>query len=185
MDTGMAMLPGARRCREGPTMKSLPPLFCLALMATTASCSGGDGAIPKGDPARVVDAIKADEVHWNADWKSGDPEKVAAHFGSGAVVMIPGAAPLVGAAAIKAGVQQAMNDPDFAYAFASDKVQVASSGDLAVSRGAYTETSDDPAAKTKVTTAGTFVTVYKPQADGVWRAVWDISTPGAPAAPAP
>jgi ketosteroid isomerase-like protein len=166
-------------------MKTLPPLLCLSLAMLSASCSGGDIAIPKSDPARVVDAIKSDEVRWNTDWKSGDADKVAAHFGSGAVVMIPGAAPMAGAAAIKAGIQQAMNDPDFAFAFASEKVEVASSGDLAVSRGAYTETSDDPAAKTRVTTAGTFVTVYKPQADGAWRAVWDISTPGAPAPPAP
>jgi len=166
-------------------MKSLSLLLCLAPAALAASCGGADTMIPKSDPARVVDAIKADEVHWNADWKSGDPDKVAAHFGPGAVVMAPGAPPMVGDAAIKGGVQQVMNDPTFSFTFASDKVDVASSGDLAASRGVYTETRSDPSTKAKVTTTGTFVTVYKPQADGVWRAVWDISTPGVPPPPAP
>lgn len=167
-------------------MKPLPFLLLLALPALTASCGGGgDTRIPKGDPARVVDAIKADEVHWNADWKSGDPDKVAAHFGPGATVMVPGAPPMVGDAAIKAGVQQAMNDPAFTFVFSSDKVDVAASGDLAASRGVYTETDSDPTTKAKVVTTGTFVTVYKPQSDGVWRAVWDISTPGAAPPPAP
>jgi hypothetical protein len=35
----------------------------------------------------------------------------------------------------------------------------------------------------RIDTVGAFVTVYKRQPDGSWKAIWDIATPGA--APAP
>ena len=64
--------------------------------------------------------------------------------------------------------------------FSSDRVRVAASGDLAVAHGAYKETTTDPRTGSPVTTIGSYVTVYKPDASGVWRAVWDISTPAGP-----
>jgi ketosteroid isomerase-like protein len=168
--------------RERPIMKSSPILASLTLALLAAACSPmGEASAPKADPARIVDAIKTDEVHWNADWKSGDANKVAAHYAPGAIVMVPGGAPVTGPA-ITSGIQAALNDPGFVLTFASDKVEVSASGDLAVTHGAYTQTDTDPNTKSPVTTSGSFVTVYKPQADGTWKAVWDITTPGAPAA---
>jgi ketosteroid isomerase-like protein len=95
--------------------------------------------------------------------------------------METGEAPVSGIEAIRAAVQKTIDDPAFSLTFSSDRVDVAASGDLAASKGAFTETSTDPAAKTKSKVAGTFVTVYRPQADGSWKAVWDIATPGATA----
>jgi len=91
---------------------------------------------------------------------------------------MPGEAPVTGVEAIRAGTQKDMDDPGFSLTFNSDKVDVAASGDLAVSRGAFTLTATDPATKAAATTTGTFVTVYKPQSDGSWKAIWDIATPG-------
>ena len=147
-------------------------------MSSSSERATVKGARPQINSAKVVDTIKTDEVHWNADWKSGDAGKLTAHFAPKATVMMPGAAPIQGQAAIKDVVQQAMDDPAFTFIFASEKVDVAGSGDLAVSRGAFTETSTDPKTKTVITTKGSFVTVYKPGPDGVWRATWDIATPG-------
>ncbi len=166
-------------------MKSSPLLASLALAVFAAACSPtGEASAPKTDPARIVDAIKTDEVHWNADWKSGDANKVAAHYALGAVVIVPGGSPATGPA-IVAGIQAALNDPGFALTFASDKVEVSASGDLAVTHGAYSQTDTNPNTKAPVTTTGSFITVYKPQPDGSWKAVWDITTPGAPAPAAP
>jgi ketosteroid isomerase-like protein len=131
------------------------------------------------DTARIVDAIKTDEVHWNADWKSGDAARLAAHFAPDAVVMSSGAAPLVGTAAIQSAASQLIGQPGFRFAFTSDRVDVAASGDLAATHGSYRMTSDDPRTGAPVTEAGSYVTVYKPAANGVWKAVWDITTPGA------
>jgi ketosteroid isomerase-like protein len=132
------------------------------------------------DTARIVDSIKTDEVHWNSDYRSGDAGALAGHYAAGATLMVPGTAPMVGTAAIKAGLAEALTDKAFTLTFASDKVDVSSSGDLAAARGSYTETATDPKTKAVVTGKGSYVTVYKPQPDGAWKAVWDINTPGPP-----
>jgi ketosteroid isomerase-like protein len=158
-------------------MKAATLLYCLAPLALAACGPKVEGPKPAIDTAKAVDLIKTDEVHWNADWKSGDPAKVAAHYAQGATVMIPGAAPMVGQPAILAGVKGAMDDPGFSLTFASDKVDIAASGDLAATRGTYRETAQDPKTHAAATITGSYVTVYKPQADGAWKAVWDITTP--------
>jgi uncharacterized protein (TIGR02246 family) len=159
-------------------MKAVRRLVCLTTALLAAACAPKADK-PKFNAARVVDNIRTGEVKWNADWKSGDPGKVVAHYAPEAILMVPGEAPLVGLEAIRAGAQKSMDDPAFTLSFSSDKVDVATSGDLAVSRGVFKETATDPANKAAVDATGTFVTVYKPQSDGSWKAIWDIATPGA------
>ena len=154
-----------------PPRAALPACLCALLLAGCGS--GGRSAV---DTAKIVDSIKSDEVRWNADYKSGDAAKVAAHYAADAVAMSPGEATAVGAAAIKAADEQGFADPKYALTFASDKVDVAASGDLAVAHGTYRETTTDPKTGAAVTASGNYVTVYKPGADGVWKAVWDINT---------
>jgi ketosteroid isomerase-like protein len=61
---------------------------------------------------------------------------------------------------------------------------VAGSGDLAYSRGTYTMTMTDPKTKKPVTDHGSYVTDYRKQPDGSWKAVADIVTSEVPMAPA-
>jgi uncharacterized protein (TIGR02246 family) len=155
-------------------------VFMLSAAVLLAACHSSK---PAFNAARAVDAIRASEVQWNLDWKSGDAGKVTAHYAPDAVVMDPGEAPTKGAEAIRASVQQTIDDPAFSLSFNSDKVDVSASGDLAVSRGTYKMTATDPATKAVQASAGTFVTVYKPQPDGSWKAVWDIAAAGPTPAP--
>ena len=152
---------------------------CLGV-ALVAGC--GQRPHPPVDTAKVVDAIKTDEVHWNADWKSGDAARLASHFAPNAVVMSSGAAPLVGTASIQSATNRLISQPGFSFAFVSERVDVAASGDLAAARGTYKLTGSNPRTGVPVTEAGSYVTVYKPAANGVWKAVWDITAPGAAAA---
>lgn len=154
-------------------------LACLGAVLL-AGCSAAKKPV---DTARIVDAIKTDEIHWNADYKAGDAARVAAHYAPDAVAMYPGYPAAVGAAAIKTANEQAFADPKYGLTFSSDRVVVAASGDLAVARGAYRETTTDPKTGQAVTAAGSYVTVYKPDASGVWKAVWDINTPSGAGAP--
>ena len=169
--------------RKSPA-RSLP--FIVLASLTVMGLSACDRAKPQPViTAKIVDEIKADEVHWNSDYRSGDPGKVASHYAAHATVMMPGVAPLVGAPAIRAALEEAYQDPHFGVSFSSDRVDVATSGDLAATRGTWRQTTTDPATKHPVVATGTFVTVYKPQADGKWRAVWDILSPSpVPTAPA-
>ncbi|HWE98660.1 MAG TPA: nuclear transport factor 2 family protein [Caulobacteraceae bacterium] len=138
--------------------------------------------------AHVVDAIKSDEVHWNTQWKYKNPDDLMGHYAPDAVLMVDNAAPASGAPAIRALIQGALEDPAFAYSFSSERIVVAKSFDLAVARGAYTETGTDPATKQPRTVQGAYVMTYAPGPDGGWRVTWQIDTPGPAAkttAPAP
>ena len=167
-------------------MNAISILAALAAALALTACGEVKPAKPAPDTAKIVDTLRADEVHWNADWLSGDAGKITAHYAPTAVVMMAGSPVTAGAAAIKASVQDEINDPGFALTFASDKVDVAQSGDLAVARGHFTLKHTDPASKAVVAATGSFITVYKPGADGRWKAVWDITAPDAgAAAPSP
>lgn len=163
-------------------MKASPLILGLCAAAAVSACAPAATPPAKAsvDTAKIVDAIKTDEVHWNADYKSGDPAKIAGHYAPGAVLMVPGAPPAVGAAAIEAMEKQATGDSAFTLTFASDKVDVGAAGDLAVAHGTYKQTATNPKTKAVGSESGSYVTVYRPGSDGSWKAVWDINTPGAP-----
>ena len=57
-------------------------------------------------------------------------------------------------------------------------MRVAAAGDMADSRGHYTITTTDKATSKAVTGSGTYLTVYKKQADGGFKAVEDMIIPG-------
>jgi len=163
-------------------MRAAPIVSLVFIAAAALGCTpAGAPDKPSVDTAKIVDAIKADEVHWNADWQARDDAKVASHYGPRAILMIANTPVTTGAAAIQASVKQALADPGFSLAFSSDKVDVGASGDLAAARGTYKLTATDPKTKAVVTETGAYVTVYKPQTDGTWKAIWDITAPGPPA----
>jgi ketosteroid isomerase-like protein len=62
--------------------------------------------------------------------------------------------------------------------FAADRVQVAEAGDMAYSRGHYTLQMTDKATNKPSISHGSYLTVYKKEADGSWKAVEDFITPG-------
>jgi ketosteroid isomerase-like protein len=66
-------------------------------------------------------------------------------------------------------------DPAFSLQFQAMHVEVAKSGDLAYTHGAYTMVMTDPASKKVVNDRGSYVTVYKKQADGGWKAIQDAA----------
>jgi ketosteroid isomerase-like protein len=64
----------------------------------------------------------------------------------------------------------------------SDRIQVAASGDLAYTRGHYSMTMTDPVSRKPAASGGSYLTVWRRQADGGWKAVEDFVTPGPAAA---
>jgi uncharacterized protein (TIGR02246 family) len=137
------------------------------------------------DAGKETEAIRAGDAQWNADAAARDPARFASHYAADAVDIAPGANPMHGPQAVQTGMAEAFKDPNFTLSFAADKVEIAAGGDMAYSQGHYTETQTDPASHAKVAEAGSYVTVYKKEADGTWKAVADIASPGpAPAAPA-
>ena len=131
-----------------------------------------------------VQAIKDTEKQWNQDYMSKDATKLATHYTDDAVLMTPGEGAMVGKDAIQKGLQQMVSDPALSLKFEATNVEVASSGDLGYTRGTYTLTMTDPHTKKPMTDHGSYVTDYKKQSDGTWKAVADIATSEVPMAPA-
>ena len=161
-------------------MTALPRCSALVGAILLAGCGAGGHRYAPVDTAKVIDSIKSDEVRWNDDWRSGDPARLAAHFSPDGVMMQPGMAPATGAAAIRSTLAKLVSQPGFGLTFASDHVDVAASGDLAVAHGTYSETLPDPQSGAAQTHTGAYVTVYKPEPDGVWKATEDIVAAAAP-----
>ncbi len=74
-------------------------------------------------------------------------------------------------------------DPAMSLKFQATKTDVAKSGDLAYTQGTYTLTLTDPKTKKIITDHGSYVTTYRKQADGTWKAVADIATSEVPPPP--
>jgi uncharacterized protein (TIGR02246 family) len=162
-------------------MKSLATLCAATLIAATLT-----GCQATSRDADMM-AVKDTEVQWNQDWASRDLDKIMAHYAADAVLMVPFAPPSVGAAAIREGNKAMASDPVTSLKFTASKVEVAKSGDIAWTQGSYTLTLTDPQSKQVIKDHGSYVTTYRKQPDGTWKAVADIATSEVPppaAAPA-
>ena len=152
---------------------SLALIGAAAITLTFSGCTkpGGNAA---ADPDSVKQAIKADEAKWNKDFKAKDTESLAGHYADDAYFVAPGVT-ADGSTEIRKVYATASTDPAFNIEFSSDKVDVAASGELAYARGKFTEKYTDPKTSKVMTGSGTYITVYKKQDDGSWKAVEDIA----------
>jgi len=134
------------------------------------------------DTAAVEQQLRDIETRWMGDYNARNVDALAAYYADDAALANPGAALATDATSRRAGITQVVADPSLKHEFAADRVQVAKSGELAYSRGHFTMQTTDPATKKPKTETGTYLTVWRKQADGSWKAVEDAVIPGAPAA---
>lgn len=143
-------------------------VVCAALAAFLSGCATAPADTHDAD----VQALKDTETAWNKDLK--DADKWAAHYSEDASLLIPNMGILNGRPQILAALKPMVADPNFAMSFQSNRADVAKSGEIGYTQGTYTLTLTDPGTRKPVTDKGKYVTVYKKQADGNWKAVSDI-----------
>jgi uncharacterized protein (TIGR02246 family) len=148
----------------------------IALAAATAlsACQ----QTPRVDTAQIEQQLKQAEDKWNQAYAAHDAAALAGMYADDAAMANPGAALVSGRAAVMQETKAFADDPNLQVEFESDRVLVAASGDLASTRGHYTLTMTDPATKQPVRSKGNYLTVWRKQADGSWKAVEDFITPG-------
>jgi len=129
-------------------------------------------------------ALRDNEVQWNQDFVSKDVEKLLAHYADDAVLMGPGMPSSLGKDAIRKTLQAMLSDPALTLKFQSSKVEIAKAGDMGFTQGSYTLVMTDPNTKLPMNDHGSYVTTYRKQPDGSWKAVADIATSEVPP-PAP
>jgi uncharacterized protein (TIGR02246 family) len=127
-----------------------------------------------------VKAIQDKEAQWNQDYAAKDNDKIVAHYADDAVLMVPGTPSSSGREAIRAALKEMVSDPALSLRFLANKVEVAKSGDVAYTQGIYTLNVTDPRTKQIIHDHGSYVTTYRKQPDGTWKAVADIATSDVP-----
>lgn len=150
-------------------------LATAAALATTACTKGVEAAV---DTSKVSDTIRAQEASWQKAYADKDLNTLAGEYTDDAAVGSPGDALASNDVDRRKAIGSLIGDPNFKLSFASDRVLVASSGDMATSRGHYSLTTTDKTTSKPVTSSGTYLTVYRKQSDGSFKAVEDMIIPG-------
>ena len=149
------------------------PVTGLLLLA---GCTTAPPAAPAVDLAAEQSKIRDIEAGWVKEAAAKDLEKSAGHYADDAILMMPGAPPAKGKDAIRAGWKGLLDDPNFKLDFSADRVEMSAGGDLATTRGSYSMTVTNPKTKKPVDDKGSYMTVYKKQADGAWKVIEDMTS---------
>jgi ketosteroid isomerase-like protein/quercetin dioxygenase-like cupin family protein len=115
------------------------------------------------------------EKEWSASTK--DPNKFVSYYAPDATVYPQGMPLTTGAEPIRKMFTEMAAMPGFALEFTPTKTEVSSSGDLAYTAGTYQGNMGGVQEK------GKYITIWKKQADGQWKAKEDIFNADAPAGP--
>lgn len=158
---------------------------CIALVALTVACSGGAATETRDTRDADVKAVEDVEAAWSRDMASKDIDKMASYWAEDAAVMMPNEPLLNGREKAKETLKTMVADPNFALSFQPTHAEASKGGDFVYTIGTYSMTVSDKDKK-PVTDKGKYLTVYKKQADGSWKAVADMINsdmppPGAPA----
>jgi uncharacterized protein (TIGR02246 family) len=157
-------------------------IWTVGLLALATSCN--QAPQPVDTHEADIQAVKDNEAQWNKDYQAKDLEKIVAHYTDDAVLIAPGTQPSIGKEAIHSALKEMLADNALSLIFQTERVDVAKSGDVAYTQGSYTLTVTDSATKKPISDKGSYVTVYKKQADGSWKAVADIASSATPPGPA-
>jgi uncharacterized protein (TIGR02246 family) len=157
----------------------------IATGVLVLALAGCTQAPPPAPDTRAADekALRDLEAGSLAAWTAKDADKVASFYAEDATILIPHAPAIQGKAALAAGLKEVLGDPNFKLDFSPAGLDVAKSGDLGYVRGNYTLTQSDPKTKKPMSEKGSYLIVYKKQADGSWKITNDFATPEGPAAP--
>jgi len=148
-------------------------IFCtLGLLALTG-CSQSPAPDNREADSR---ALREGEVAaFVKDWDGKDASRIAAHYTDDGNVMVPNSPMMTGKGAIGEAMKDALADPNWSLELQVVQVEVSRGGDLGYTRGTYVLTATDPASKKVATEKGRFVTIFRKQPDGSWKAAEDIN----------
>jgi uncharacterized protein (TIGR02246 family) len=152
--------------------------FTVVFLASFLLLTGCNTApSPPSAPAVDISAEKTKirdlETAWAAAAAAKDLDKTVSFYADDAILMAPGSPPAKSKDAIRTSWKQLYDSAKLT--FAPDRIEVSASGDLATTQGSYTMTMVNPKTKKPIEDKGSYLTVYKKQADGNWKAVEDTN----------
>jgi uncharacterized protein (TIGR02246 family) len=158
----------------------------FVLLSASALMLGACSSAPApADKTAIEKSVRGVEESMSKAIAAKDAAAFASNYAADAILMTPGEPAMKGPDAIRSGMGNMLADPNLKLDFSADRVEVADSGDLAATHGGYTLTATDPATKKTINDKGSYVTVFRKQTDGAWKAVLDINTSELPPSPPP
>jgi ketosteroid isomerase-like protein len=142
----------------------------LATLAVTLVTNTGLSQV-KGKAADL-DTIRAADIAWDKTYEAKDLDGAVAFCDEQASLLWPNY-PVATGNAIAKLTAAAFAIPDFKLVWQSDKVGVARSGDLGYTSGTYVWSFKDASGKS-ISDKGKYLTVWKKQADGSWKVLFDM-----------
>jgi ketosteroid isomerase-like protein len=124
-------------------------------------------------------ALLNTDKEWAAAAKAGDVKKIVTFWSDDAVDYFPNRPAAIGKEAILKLVQKNRSIPGFTLSWEPKKAEVATSGDLGYTSGAFQVSMNDTEGK-PVPRSGNYVCIWKKQKDGSWKCVVETSVFGQP-----
>ena len=143
--------------------------------------AAGDNSAAAADAQGAEDAVRQVESQMLSAFQAKDAPRLASYYGPEALLALPGRT-VRGSDAVGKALAADLADPAFKLSFTNEQVEVADSGELAWTSGSYEASWTHAQTKQVENGQGTYVTVFRKQAEGSWKVVADVATPKAPAA---
>ena len=153
----------------------------LAALFVVAGCAQ---PAPEAPDTHAQDeaTIRTQEKTWSDGIATKDVDKFVANYAPDAVVLPPNAPMSSNPADIRKAIGEMLQTPGLQMTFTPSAVSVAKAGDMAYSYGTYNLSATGPDGK-PMADKGKYVTIYKKQADGMWKAVVDTFNSDMPMTP--
>jgi ketosteroid isomerase-like protein len=158
--------------------RALLSIFVLVILA---GCSQTPAPAVVSRATDIKSLRAAQEAAIDA-FVSKHADHMVSAYSADASLMFPNS-PILQGEGLRTAIRALAADPNFSMRFSTDKVEVASSGEVGYTRGTYTMTMSDPNSKKILRENGKYVTIYAREADGSWKMIEDINNPDAPAVP--
>jgi uncharacterized protein (TIGR02246 family) len=120
------------------------------------------------------DAVNRAAQEIMAAFEAKDSAKVISYYAPDAVIATTGRPAAKDGEAVSKAIRDDIADTNFKISLSNEKTEVAGSGDLAYRRGTFKITYTNPQTKQAENAAGTYLTVFRKQADGSWKVVEDF-----------
>ncbi|CAN5535568.1 hypothetical protein BH20VER3_BH20VER3_11650 [soil metagenome] len=123
--------------------------------------------------AEVEKKLRALDDEWSAAAGAKDIDKVVSYYADDVVVAGPNAASATTKQAIHDSWKEMLTAPGAAISWKASKVEVAKSGEMAYIHGTYEYSMTDASGK-PVKDRGKYGEIFKKQAAGSWKVVFDM-----------
>ena len=143
-----------------------------AVVAALIFLAVGAGATFGQTNSKATDAIRVADEAWLKTYEAKDVDRAVAFCDEQGSMLWPNAPIATGKNAIAKLTASAFAIRDFKLVWHPDKLGIARSGELGYSSGTYLWTFKDASGK-PISDTGKYLTVWKRQADGSWKVLFD------------